>query len=92
MDTGTKLIINKNGIWSRKFGLVVWENIFNYQFEKRIGKTVTYNLKLDTQNHGKLIVWDITYLNTDFQEIEKAIEVYLRDYNIQYLGLEEYES
>ncbi len=73
-------------------GLQFWENIFNYQFEKRIGKTVTYNLKLDTQNPGKLIVWDITYLNTDSQEIEKAIEVYSRDYNIQYLGLEEYES
>jgi len=91
LDNGVKRVINKDGIWTKKYGLVKWENIFNYQFEKRKGKTVTYNLKIDTQNPGRLIVCEITYLDTEFSEVKKAIDINSKEYNIQYLGIDEYE-
>jgi hypothetical protein len=91
LDTGVKLKVNKQGIWTKKYGLIQWQNIFSYQFEKRKGRTVTYNLKLDTQNPGRLIVCDLTFLDKDFSEVKRAIDLNSKDYNIQFLEIDEYE-
>ncbi|MEI6947354.1 hypothetical protein V9K67_09200 [Paraflavisolibacter sp. H34] len=91
LDTGVKLKVNEEGIWTKKHGLINWQNIFTYQLEKRLGKTVTYNLKLETKNPGRLIVCDLTFLDKDFFEIKESIELNAKGYNIQFLGILEHE-
>ncbi|HKO81178.1 MAG TPA: hypothetical protein VJU78_12320 [Chitinophagaceae bacterium] len=90
-DSGTKLIINKEGIWSRKSKLIPWDIVEAYHFEKRSGKTVTYILWIETKNIGQSYKLEITFLDKGYIEVNKAIEANSEGFNIRYSGMNEYE-
>lgn len=91
LDRRVKLTVTEKGIWSRKHGLITWDNIEAYHFEKRKGKTVTYILWIETTTIGNSMKLDVTFLDKGFDEIGTAVKKYSEGYGLRYSGLNEYE-
>ncbi len=89
-DRGTKLLINKKGIWTKKYGLVHWYSIEFYHFEKRIGKIVSYIFWIESTTIGNSLKLEITFLDKNYTEIQKAIDINSKGFVIRYSGMNEY--
>ncbi|HEY6506349.1 MAG TPA: hypothetical protein VIZ28_20375 [Chitinophagaceae bacterium] len=91
LDSATKLIINKQGIWVRKYQTIPWDTIEAYHFEKRLGKTLTSILWIESTTIGQSYSLEITFLDRGYDEIIKAIESNSKGSNIRYSGINEIE-
>ena len=88
-DSATKLIINKHGIWIKKYKTIPWEAIEAFHFEMRIAKTLTSILWIESTTIGQSYSLEITFLNTGLDEIIQAIERNSKGFNIRYSGINE---
>jgi hypothetical protein len=90
-DSGTKLIINRHGIWTRKYKTLPWDTIEAYHFERRLGKTVTSILWVESTIIGQSYSLEITYLDRGYDDISNAIEINSNNFDIRYSGINEIE-
>ncbi|KAM3091641.1 hypothetical protein ACKFKF_32815 [Phormidesmis sp. 146-12] len=82
-DNRIKLVISKDGIWTVKQGLINWSDIQYYYFEERSdGESTASSLKIKLVNIDRTIDINTSMLNTNEEEIEKAITCNSGDFNI----------
>jgi hypothetical protein len=88
-DKRIRLIINQNGIWMSKSGLIEWNNIWYYHFTEDIVKAREYHcfaFKIKSDHTEYKI--DITFLDKAYQQIQEAISINSKKYSIIDLGFE----
>lgn len=77
------MVINKEGIWTPKKGLLEWSNIQYYYFEELISDNDTiYLLKIKLLEPPKEVKMDISFFNKSQQDIDTAIAHNSGNYNI----------
>jgi hypothetical protein len=70
MDSRIKLLINSEGIWTPKHGLLGWSNIQHYFFEKIVTDDGTiFLMKIQLMGYPKEVEIDISLFNTNVQAI-----------------------
>ncbi|HMK20183.1 MAG TPA: hypothetical protein VK492_18415 [Chitinophagaceae bacterium] len=88
LDKKTKLIIDKDGIWTSKFGQVKWQSVwYIYQKEMR-GKFIEQKLIIKLNEDDKEIKLDTTYFDKTEDEIIAALKGYSSKFNVQFLDKE----
>jgi hypothetical protein len=88
LDRRVKLIITKEGIWSKKYKLLPWETVVGYFFERRRGgKILSTFLFIDTTVGGEPLKIETTYLDKPPQEISDAIQRNSTGYKIYTSGV-----
>jgi hypothetical protein len=92
LDKRKKLIITKEGIWSKKYKLLPWETVVGYFFERRWGgKILTTFLFIDTTAGGEPLKIEITYLDKSPGEISDAIQRSSAGFKIETTGIHNYK-
>jgi hypothetical protein len=87
-DNKTKLIINKEGIWTSKYGQTEWQSVW-YIYQKEIrGKYTEQKLIVKLNKDDKEIKLDTTYFDKSPDEIIDALKEYSKKFNIQFLDKE----
>ena len=77
------MVINKEGIWTPKKGLLVWSNVQYYYFEEIQTDNATVSLlKIKLLKPSKEVKIDISFFNKSERDIEVAIKDNSGDYNI----------
>lgn len=75
------LIINNQGIWIRKHGLILWENIESYSFDN-ISKSAVFSLKCKAP-HGSVLV-DLSMSDLiHIRQIRGAIDTFAAEFEIK---------
>lgn len=92
LDSGVKLIINRDGIWIRKYNLISWDTIEAFYFENRPGRTFKSALRIESKTIGQSYTIEIMLLDKGFDEIIKAIEANSKGFNIKYSGVNTLED
>jgi hypothetical protein len=89
-DRKIKLIINQNGLWTKSTGFVYWESVWYYYLrERRTFKAGTfYDLFFKLRDDEKDYKLEITFLNTDYNKIRRAIKLNARNYNVHELNID----
>jgi len=83
LDRRIKMVINKEGIWTPKKGLLVWSNVQYYYFEEIQTDNATVSLlKIKLLKPSKEVKIDIAFFNKSERDIEDAIKDNSGDYNI----------
>jgi hypothetical protein len=89
LDRRIKLVINKNGIWHYKEGLIPWSNVYYYYFEIQRDDVSVSLFKLKLLEPEKELSIHISDINVSFDDIEAAIKKNAIGYNILCLGTED---
>jgi hypothetical protein len=92
-DNRVKVRVDEEGIWSKKYGNIVWADIWyiNSTFCKmREGDIYKLHVRLkDTEDRlDKEYVLQFVRMDKNFEEIRAVVEYYARKYQIQDLGHE----
>ena len=88
LDKKIKLIIDKDGIWTSKYGHVKWQSVW-YIYQKEIrGKFTERKLIIKLNEDDKEIKLDITYFDKTQDEIIAAFKEYSSKFNVQFLDKE----
>src|SRR5215211_5979647 len=75
LDRRIKMVINKEGIWTPKKGLLVWSNVQYYYFEEIQTDNATVSLlKIKLLKPSKEVKIDIAFFNKSERDIEVAIK------------------
>lgn len=77
-----QLKFDSKGVWHRKTGLLVWNNISSIFFEERQGKGGYLLLKVQTRHPHKEIKLNVGDLKTTEQEIFNVCEDYCKAYGV----------
>jgi hypothetical protein len=88
-DRSIKIVINKEGIWLQKIGLIPWNNIYYYYFENQSHEVSVSLLKIKLIEPEKEVQVDVSAMNKSFNDIERAIQRNAKNYNIKSLGIDQ---
>ena len=87
-DNKTKLIINNEGIWTPKYGLIKWQSVW-YIYQKEIkGKFNEQRLIIKLNEDDKEIKLETTFFDKSADEIIEALKGYSKRFKIQFLDKE----
>ncbi|WP_152270721.1 hypothetical protein [Agriterribacter humi] len=89
-DKNIKLIINPNGIWTKATGFIMWDNFWYYYLrERHTNKAGTFrDLIFKLRNDEKEYKVNITYLDIDYKQIQKAIQLNAKDHGVNELSID----
>ena len=80
--------IDKSGIWSRKFKLIEWSNIWYLYLKELKGKHGGLFLYVKIHSPEKELKITLSHLDKSEEQIIEALKLFSRNHNIQFLEKE----
>ncbi|HMC99307.1 MAG TPA: hypothetical protein VKH37_04110 [Ferruginibacter sp.] len=87
-DKKVKLIVDKDCIWTSRYGQVQWQSVW-YIFQQEIkGRINQEKLVIKLNEDDKELTLDTTYYDKTAEEILNALKEYSKGFEIQFLGFD----